>query len=79
MPRQGELYRNSSGVMLYGFIPPHGLVELRNIGSDDRAFPGSAFQGDVVIEWDPGDNTGILRSIAIPMDELTTNFSAVED
>lgn len=69
MPSRGELYRNTSNVTLYGFIPPDAVVEVRDVGSADEAF-----QGDLTIEWDPQDNTGVLRAIAIPEHELHDNF-----
>lgn len=72
--RKGERYQNTSAVTLYGFIPPDAEVGVRDLGSADEAF-----QGDLVIEWDPDDNTGVLRSIAIPENELTSNFALVED
>jgi hypothetical protein len=72
MAEMGEQYRNESGLTLYGFIPPDAVVEVRNVGEADEAFAG-----DLVIEWDPGDNSGVLRAVAIPHDELTNNFARV--
>jgi hypothetical protein len=74
----GDRYRNTSGALLYGLMPPDCEAEVRQV---DPKNEDTAHHGTLVLEYDPdpgGDNaTEHKAAIGLTDDELGRDWAPV--
>lgn len=71
---EGDRYRNTSGVLLYGFFPPDAVCTVRNVDAHDDPSVG----GSLVLEYDPDDDSGVRCAAGMTEDELDAHFERVD-
>jgi len=58
--KEGDRYRNTSGVTQYAIFPPDAVAFVRQVDPNDQ---DAAHYGTLVLEWDDGSGMGVAAGL----------------